>query len=97
MAAESVSIEKRLSAMTYRGIVQNGVIVLHGQARLPDGTEVSIVPSVQAESPDKGDDEPTIWQKLSDLGRWAETQPCDLPEDLAANHDHYLHNLPKRQ
>lgn len=39
---------------------------------------------------------PTIWDTLSDLGRWAETLETQLPMDLAANHDHYLHGLPKR-
>jgi len=42
-------------------------------------------------------DEPTIWQKLAQLGRDVESLPCDLPTDLAANHDHYLHGLSKRQ
>ena len=30
--------------MTYRGIVTNGVVVLEGQERLPDGTQVEILP-----------------------------------------------------
>ena len=40
--------------------------------------------------------EPTIGQELAALGRSFEGQPCDLPPDLAAQHDHYLHGLPKR-
>jgi hypothetical protein len=34
---------------------------------------------------------------LVELAEWAETQPCDLPEDLAINHDHYLYGVPKRE
>jgi hypothetical protein len=41
--------------------------------------------------------EPGIWARLADLGRWAETQPSDLPAALAENLDHYLHGLPKRR
>jgi hypothetical protein len=38
----------------------------------------------------------TLAQKLVDLGRWAETQPCELPTDMATNHDHYLHGVPNQ-
>ncbi len=84
--------------MTYQGVVQNGNVVLHDGATLPEGTLVSVVP-VTPTVPEAaaGGDPPTVWQKLAELGRWAETQPSDLPTDLAANHDHYLHGVPKRQ
>jgi hypothetical protein len=79
--------------MTYRGIAQGGVIVLADNATLPDGTEVHVAPvHGQSSTPSST----TIWNKLADLGRWAETQATDLPSDLAVNHDHYLHGLPKR-
>jgi len=39
----------------------------------------------------------TIGQKLAALGKQVETEPCDLPKDLAANHDHHLHGLSKRR
>jgi hypothetical protein len=83
--------------MTYHGTVLNGVVVLQNGATLPDGTIVTVVPSLRPtqETPDKN--VPTIWQKLAELGRQVESEPCDLPTDLAANHDHYLHGLPKRQ
>jgi hypothetical protein len=84
--------------MTYQGTVQNGSVVLHDGASLPDGTLVSVVPvSPPVSETVTADAAPTVWQKLAELGRWAETQPCDLPSDLAANHDHYLHGVPKRQ
>ena len=83
--------------MIYRGKVQDGVVVLQEGAELPDGTEVSVMPDAVAEPTKESQEQPTIWKKLAALGRWTETQPCDLPEDLAANHDHYLHGLPKRK
>ena len=90
---------KELAAnyMTYKGTLQtSGVILVEGGVRLPEGAEVQIelADGVLPEPTPAG--EPTIGQKLAALGRWAETQPCDLPEDLAENHDHYLHGLPKR-
>ena len=36
--------------------------------------------------------QPPVWQKLRALAGTAK----GLPEDFAANHDHYLHGLPKR-
>lgn len=77
--------------MTYQGKIQNGVVVLPEGVSLPDGLVVTIVPSTSA-----SDADPTVWQKLEAVGRWAETQPCTLPSDLAANHDHYLHARPKK-
>lgn len=58
--------------MTYRGIVQNGVIVLDGGAKLADGTAVQI-----RALDDKGDSllsHPAmgIWRERTDLGDSAE-------------------------
>jgi hypothetical protein len=39
----------------------------------------------------------SIWAGLAQIGKAAEGIPTDLPEDLAANHDYYLHGLPKRR
>jgi len=82
--------------MTYHGTVQNGHVVLENGASLPEGTLVTVVPVPRAAESDVSDAR-TIWQKLADLGRQVESEPCDLPSDLAANHDYYLHGLPKRQ
>lgn len=82
--------------MTYKGTVQNGVILVEEGVRLPEGAEVQIELADSAQPPTDTSGEPTIGQKLAALGRWAETQPCDLPSDLAANHDYYLHGVPKR-
>jgi hypothetical protein len=74
--------------MTYRGRVKNGVVVLDGQALIPEGTEVSVEPlqSGRAESADAG---------LSPLFEvWKRAKSTGLP-DLALNHDHYLYGYPK--
>lgn len=34
--------------------------------------------------------------RLAALGKNAEKIPTELPGDLAANHDYYLHGLPKK-
>jgi hypothetical protein len=71
--------------------VESGVIVLPDGVKLPEGLNVTITPS-----PSPTNAEATVWQKLEAVGRWAETQPCTLPPDLATNHDHYLHGRPKK-
>jgi hypothetical protein len=84
--------------MTYRGRVQGGVVVLDPGATLPEDIAVSVAP-VEDSRVDAAVEatEETIGQKLARLGRSVESMPCDLPSDLAANHDYYLHGLPKRQ
>lgn len=76
--------------MTYRGIVKNGVVVLKEGAGLPDGTEVRVEPIARDEGvPAEG---PTLAEQFADV---IGTVP-DLPSDMAAQHDHYLHGAPKR-
>ncbi len=79
--------------MTYQGTVRNGVIVLASGAVLPEGMTVEVAAELPSSKLETTHDRPMT---LAELGRWVETQPCDLPEDLAENHDHYLHGLPKR-
>ncbi|MBX6314102.1 MAG: hypothetical protein IRY99_14485 [Isosphaeraceae bacterium] len=69
-------------------------MVLPAGVALPEGAEVVVI--VPESEPTKVE-APGIWAKLADLGRWAETLPSDLPPDLAENHDHYLHGLPRRR
>jgi hypothetical protein len=66
---------------------------------------LELVSSLPAAEPDqaatgmKGGEErspPSIWRKLREIGEASERMPCSLPADLAANHDFYLHALPKR-
>jgi hypothetical protein len=83
--------------VTYRGKVHQGVVVLQDGINLPDGTEVAVTIASPAIGSHPRQPSDAIWSALAELGQWAESQPCSLPEDLAANHDHYLHSLPKRQ
>jgi hypothetical protein len=73
-------------AMTYRGRVQDGAVVLDEPARLPEGAEVEVkVGTEQARRP-------TLGEKLLKYAGMFK----DLPPDLARNHDHYLHGTPKK-
>jgi hypothetical protein len=76
--------------MVYRGKVENGVVVLEKDARLPEGTEVRVEPFSQAES--IAVEGPTLAEQFADV---IGTVP-DFPPDMAAQHDHYLHGAPKR-
>ncbi|MGA2616100.1 MAG: hypothetical protein ABSF26_00740 [Thermoguttaceae bacterium] len=76
--------------MVYRGQVKGGVVVFEEGAQLPEGTEVLIQPAPPAEkSPAEGR---TLAEQFADV---IGTVP-DLPPDMAAQHDHYLHGAPKR-
>jgi hypothetical protein len=71
--------------MTYTGTVKGGVVELEAGASLPDGTVVRVEPVPRAASP-------TLSERLKPVIGIAK----GLPEDLAENHDHYLHGRPKR-
>lgn len=73
-------------AMSFAGKVQNGVVVLPPEAKLPDGTEVEVTPLVTAQQANDFTD------RLVDIAE----KVRGLPSDLARNHDHYLHGLPKK-
>jgi hypothetical protein len=85
--------------MTYRGTVKGGVVILKDANLLPDGTEVTVAPVDDGKIPArKGPkSQRSVRGKMLEFGKSAEAKPCDLPADLAANHDHYLHGLPKRR
>ncbi len=72
--------------MTYKGHVENGVVVLEQPAALPEGTEVDVLP---VEKPAR---ESTLSEMLL---KHAGTIPG--PPDLAINHDHYLYGVPKKK
>lgn len=71
--------------MTFLGRVSNGVVVLERGAELPDGTEVRVEPLGQPARK-------TLYERLEKFAGQAE----GLPEDLAEQHDHYIHGTPKR-
>lgn len=72
--------------MSYTGKVQNGVVVLPPEARLPEGTEVEV--SV----PGTGANGATFAERYKEFIGMAD----DLPPDLAQNLDHYVHGHPKK-
>jgi wyosine [tRNA(Phe)-imidazoG37] synthetase (radical SAM superfamily) len=72
--------------MTYHGTVKNGVVVLDEGASLSDGTVVRV------ETVSETGGEPTLYEQLQSVIGIAK----DLPPDLAAQHDHYLHGRPKK-
>jgi hypothetical protein len=76
--------------MVYRGKVKNGVVVLEDGAGLADGTDVRVEPF--SHGADIGGAGPTLAEQFADV---IGTVP-DLPADMAAQHDHYLHGAPKR-
>jgi hypothetical protein len=80
--------------MTYRGHVENGMIVLDGPERLPEGSEVQVQP-IEKPVPPAGDDReiPSLYERLKPLVGCLK----GLPSDLAENHDHYLYGVPKRK
>ena len=71
--------------MTYRGIVKNGMIVLEGE-HPPEGARVEVREMEREETI------PTLAETLGDLIGCAN----DLPEDMAEQHNHYIHGTPKR-
>jgi hypothetical protein len=70
--------------MTLQGTVKNGMVVLDQTTALADGTRVEVI---VADEPAK----PTLEGVLRLAGTLS-----DLPADMAAQHDHYIHGTPKR-
>jgi hypothetical protein len=70
--------------MTYRGHIENGVVVLDDAADLPEGAQVRIEPVELAPRV-------TLAQKFKDVIG----SVTDLPPDMAEQHDHYIHGTPK--
>jgi hypothetical protein len=84
--------------MTYTGKVERGVVVFDGDAKPRDGARVQIleftieVANDAATKPANDAPAASIWEELDQLAGTAK----DLPSDMAANHDHYIHGTPKR-
>jgi len=72
--------------MTYQGQVKNGVVVL------PEGVTLSEGCLVRGEPVDDAAPPSSIVKQLQE---WA-GKGTNLPEDLARNHDHYLHGQERR-
>ncbi len=74
--------------MSITAIVENDTVKL--PVHVPDGTRVEI--TLPEQSARVGEGEETLFDVLKDFIGKAE----GLPEDFAAEHDHYIHGTPKR-
>ena len=72
--------------MLLEGTIRNGTIVLDQPSSMLDGlrVEVEIKPAAQVSS------------SLAEMLLRHAGKAVGLPEDLAAQHDHYLHGTPKQ-
>ena len=66
--------------MGIKGVVKNGVVVVEGDRRLPEGAEVDIVLAAEL-----------IGKELEPF-----VGSLEGPRDFARNHDHYIHGTPKK-
>ncbi len=74
--------------MSITAIVENDTIKLPPGVHLPDGTRVNIE---MTEQPKTTPSRPLAERYAKFVGL-----ADDLPEDLARNHDHYLHGAAKK-
>lgn len=80
--------------MTYRGTVQNGVVVFKAEAP-PDGADVQVEVLGAARLTDRSvtpEELKAFWDELMTFAGKAE----GLPSDLAERHDHYRRERQKR-
>lgn len=78
--------------MSFAGTIENGAVVLTEPLPLPNGTPVTIAVATPALSPPTEDPIPSLYERLKPFIGCLD----GLPEDAAANHDHYLYCTPKR-
>ena len=71
--------------MSFEGHIENGVAVFDEPVSLPDGVKVRIVPVAEAASNSAAPK--TLAERLKNVIGAVD----DLPEDMAENHDKYLH------
>jgi len=81
--------------MTYKGHVKSGVIVLDDACTLPEGMSVEVIPRLpeQAQIPEQDTPHTSFYESIKEFIGCID----DLPEDFAANHDHYIHGVPRRE
>jgi hypothetical protein len=81
-----------MQAMTYRGSVKNGVVVLEAGAKLADGTVVRVQPFALPRAKKANQNNGTLGQRLLKFAGSVK----GLPKDMAKNHDYYIHGAPRR-
>ena len=72
--------------MSFHGVVTNGTIVPETPLVLPEGTRVLV--SIQ--------EVPNVASPLGEMLLRHAGKATGLPDDAAAQHDHYLYGTPKR-
>jgi len=77
--------------MSYRGHIEDGVVVLDDDVQLPNGTAVNVEPVIPVLTEPVEDEIPTLYDRLKPFVGAVQ----GLPPDLAKNHDHYLHGAAK--
>lgn len=79
------------------GRVENGVIVLDSDVKLPERARVTVEPVSEPDAavePSPTAEEQAGWDSLKQtLLKYSGM--ADLPADFAKNHDHYIHGAPK--
>jgi hypothetical protein len=76
--------------MSYRGHIQNGIVVLDEAVVLPEGAPVQV--DLLGDPQGAEDGGPTLYERLKPVVGAAQ----GLPPDAALNVDHYLYGQPKR-
>lgn len=69
--------------MSFEGHIENGVVVFDKPVSLPNGTPVRVEVVATGK---------TLAERFKDVVGAG----VGLPEDLAKNHDHYIHGTPKQ-
>ena len=75
--------------MEILGRVAYGVVLLDDSNALTDGTLVRVEPVAKEEPSQATESVGVMMRRLAGIVK-------GLPPDLARNHDHYLHGLPKK-
>ena len=70
--------------MVFQGHIENGVAIFDEQVALPDGMKVRIEPIAEMSRK-------TLAERFKNIIGAARNRP----DDMAENHDHYLHGTPK--
>ena len=78
--------------MSFRGHIEDGVVVLDDDVRLPEGTPVNVEPVIATSTEPDEEEIPTLYDRLKPFVGAVQ----GLPPDLAKNHDHYLHGAAKQ-
>src|SRR5438046_2111946 len=86
-------MRRRSAFMVYKGRIKNGVVVIEGGSRPPEGAEVNISVVADDQSLPGGNnvDRSSLRRLLLSVAGKAQ----GLPSDAAKNIDHYLYGLPK--